>query len=104
MTASGLPSRGWYTNARLDTLIWDIDNPSTEHILPEFQRLKVGDTVPDGPEGTARFTVAAITPGGLLAMHDPATRTSPTRILVGCSSCGRSTRDHTIAAAHTRCG
>lgn len=62
---------GWYTNARLDKLIWRIDNPSAERILPEFQHVKVGDTVPDGPEGTARFTVAAITPGRLLALHDP---------------------------------
>jgi hypothetical protein len=62
---------GWYTNARLDKLLWHIDNPSAERILPEFQRLEVGDIVPDGPEGTARFTVAAITPGWLLALHDP---------------------------------
>jgi hypothetical protein len=62
---------GWYTNARLDKLLWRIDNPSAERILPEFQRLEVGDIVPDGPEGTARFTVAAITPGRLLALHDP---------------------------------
>jgi hypothetical protein len=62
---------GWYTNARLDKLIWHIDNPSADRILPEFQQLQVGDTVPDGPEGTARFTVAAVTPGRLLALHDP---------------------------------
>src|SRR5690348_7641440 len=62
---------GWYTNARLDKLFWRIDNPSADRILPEFQHVEVGDTVPDGPEGTARFTVAAITPGRLLALHDP---------------------------------
>jgi hypothetical protein len=62
---------GWYTNARLDKLLWRIDNPSVDRILPEFQRLQIGDTVPDGPEGTARFTVAAITPDRLLALHDP---------------------------------
>jgi len=62
---------GWYTNAHLDKLLWRIDNPSADRILPEFQGLAVGDTVPDGPEGTARFTVAAITPGHLLALHDP---------------------------------
>jgi hypothetical protein len=62
---------GWYTNARLDKLLWCIDNPSADHILPKFQELRVGDTVPDGPEGPARFTVAAITPGRLLALHDP---------------------------------
>jgi hypothetical protein len=62
---------GWYTNARLDKLLWRIENPSADHILPAYQHLEVGDTVPDGPEGTARFTVAAITPGRLLALHDP---------------------------------
>jgi hypothetical protein len=61
---------GWYTNARLDKLIWHIDNPSADQVLPEFQQLKVGDTVPDGPEGTARFTVAAITPSQVLALLD----------------------------------
>src|SRR5690242_11501251 len=48
---------GWYTNARLDKALWRIDNPSAERILPELQHLGVGDTVPDGPDGTARFTV-----------------------------------------------
>lgn len=62
---------GWYTNARLDRLIWHVDNPSANRIVPAFQHLEVGDTVPDGPAGTARFTVAAITPGELLALHDP---------------------------------
>jgi hypothetical protein len=62
---------GWYTNAGLDKLLWRIDNPSADHILQEFQHLEVGDIVPDGPEGTARFTVAAVTPGYLLALHDP---------------------------------
>jgi hypothetical protein len=62
---------GWYTNARLDKLIWHINNPSADRILPEFQHLDVGDTVPDGPEGTARFTVAAVTPGRMLALYDP---------------------------------
>jgi hypothetical protein len=62
---------GWYTNARLDKLLWRIDNPSADRILPQFQELQVGDIVPDGPMGTARFIVAAITPGRLLALHDP---------------------------------
>lgn len=62
---------GWYTNSRLDRLIWRVDNPTTDEILPEFQHLSAGDTVPDGHEGTARFTVAAITPGQVLALYDP---------------------------------
>jgi hypothetical protein len=62
---------GWYTNAWLDKLIWRIDNPSADRILPEYQRLAVGDIVPDGPPGTARFIVAEVEPGHLLALHDP---------------------------------
>jgi hypothetical protein len=62
---------GWYTNARLDRLLWRIDNPSADRILSEFQHPEASDTVPDGPEGTARFTVAAIIPERLLALHDP---------------------------------
>lgn len=62
---------GWYTNARLDKLIWHIENPSADRILPEFQHVQVGDTVPDGPPGTARFIVAKVEPGRVLALHDP---------------------------------
>jgi hypothetical protein len=36
--------------------------PSSETILPEWQDLAVGDTVPDGPPGSAFFTVAALKP------------------------------------------
>ena len=61
---------GWYTNAWLDKLIWRIDNPSADLLLAEYQHPQVGDTVPDGPEGTARFTIAAIEPGYALALHD----------------------------------
>jgi hypothetical protein len=53
---------GWYTNPRLDKLLWHIDNPSLDHVEPAFQALGVGSTVPDGPPGTAFFTVAAIEP------------------------------------------
>lgn len=61
---------GWYTNPQLDKLIWHIDNPSADRILSQFQHMQVGDVVPDGPEGTARFTVAALIPGQLLALLD----------------------------------
>jgi hypothetical protein len=61
---------GWYTNARLDKLIWHIDNSTTDRILPEFQQLQVGDTVPDGPEGTARFSVKQLVPYHVLALLD----------------------------------
>jgi len=61
---------GWYTNPRLDMLIWHIDNPSADRILSQVQHVRVGDIVPDGPEATARFIVAALIPGQLLALLD----------------------------------
>lgn len=63
---------GWYTNRWLDKLIWHIDNPSADHILPEYQALEVGDVVPDGPPGTAFFTVRALQPERALVLLDDA--------------------------------
>lgn len=51
---------GWYTSRRLDKIIWHIDNRSEDRIVPEYQNVQVGDTIPDGKPGTAYFTVAAI--------------------------------------------
>jgi hypothetical protein len=78
---------GWYT----DTDWWDYlpdrflrylvreeadksgyahrDEPSANRIMPEYQHLKVGDVILDGPPGTACFTVAALEPNRLLALH-----------------------------------
>jgi hypothetical protein len=61
---------GWYTNRRLDTLLWHIDNPSVDHIIPDFQHLRVGAVVPDGPPGTAFFRVAALEPDRALVLLD----------------------------------
>lgn len=61
---------GWYTNRRLDRLIWHIDNPSEDRIVPELQQLAVGDVVPDGPPGTARFRVAMLEPNGAIVYLD----------------------------------
>lgn len=61
---------GWYTNEALDRLIWRIDNPSADRLVPEYQQLAVGDTVPDGPTGTAWWTVAALEPGRAVVYLD----------------------------------
>jgi hypothetical protein len=63
---------GWYTSRWLDRLMWHIDNPSADRIIPEFQQLRVGDVVPDGPPGTASFTVAAVETGRALVLLDDA--------------------------------
>ncbi|MEN6411030.1 MAG: hypothetical protein ABFD44_15105 [Anaerolineaceae bacterium] len=78
---------GWYT----DTEWWDYlpdryfrllvreetrqsgyhhrDEPSASRILPEYQDLKVGDVILDGPPGTTFFTVAALETNRLLALY-----------------------------------
>ena len=45
------------------------DTPTSTQIMSEFQNLKVGDVVLDGPPGTAFFTVAAIEPNQYLVLH-----------------------------------
>jgi hypothetical protein len=52
----GYHQAGWYTDSwylLVDKYIFGIERPlSADHILPQFQHLEVGDTVPDGPPGT----------------------------------------------------
>ena len=43
--------------------------PSDERIVPEFQDLKVGDTILDGPPGTAFFTVRHMETNGALVLY-----------------------------------
>lgn len=45
------------------------DAPTSTQIISEFQELKVGDVVLDGPPGTAFFTVVAIEPNKFLVLH-----------------------------------
>lgn len=64
----------WYTDARwyrlLETALWKAKpHTSAERIIQELQRLEVGDTVPDGPPGTAFFTVAQLQPQRALALY-----------------------------------
>ena len=64
----------WYTDARwyhlLETALWKAKpHTSAERIIPELQGLSVGDTVPDGPPGTASFKVAKLEPQRVLALY-----------------------------------
>lgn len=61
---------GWYTNYWLDKLVWHIDNPSVDRIVPELQHLRVGDIVPDGPPGSAYWKVAVLQPGRAIVYLD----------------------------------
>lgn len=42
--------------------------PSADRIIPEFQSLAPGDTIADGPPGTAYFTVGALEPNRVLGL------------------------------------
>ena len=74
---------GWYSDVWWDNLlnehvwVWTEDpdqrhehpQPSATQILPEYQNLAVGDLIPDGPEGSAFFTVSQIVPEKALVLH-----------------------------------
>ena len=70
LVQAGYHRGGWYgddlTESMFMKFFWRVIvpeeeraefQPSATQILPEFQNLAVGDTVPDGPPGTAYFTV-----------------------------------------------
>lgn len=60
----GCQRAGWYSYDLLD----NGGAPSADRIIPEFQRLEVGDTVKAVPNGSFGFPVAAITPGKALVL------------------------------------
>jgi hypothetical protein len=43
--------------------------PPTQFILPEYQGLKEGDTIPDGPPGSAYYEVVTLEPERLLVLR-----------------------------------
>jgi hypothetical protein len=57
---------GWYTNERVDRLVWGTENPNSEVILPQFQQIAVGDVIPDGPDYAAFFRVVHVDPARAL--------------------------------------
>lgn len=61
---------GWYTPRWVDQMFFPANRPSTDRILPEFQHLDVGDSVPDGPpEAGCGFLVEDLRPGEYLVLH-----------------------------------
>jgi hypothetical protein len=58
----GYGRAGWYSYDELD-----MDRPSAERILPEFQELKVGDVVPTHPGGG--FEVRIVEPAKALVVY-----------------------------------
>ena len=54
---------GWYTYRWVDALVFPANAASANAILPEYQRLEVGDRIPDGPpESGCYFTVRQLDP------------------------------------------
>jgi hypothetical protein len=52
---------GWYTARWVDRLLFPGNGPSADEIVPEWQRLAIGDVVPDGaPETGCGFVVEQI--------------------------------------------
>ncbi len=65
----GITRGGWYLSERLDRIVWRINNPSVDRIVPELQHLSVGDVIPDSVDGTAHFRVVRIEPRRALVLH-----------------------------------
>jgi len=82
----GMDRGGWYTdpewwNGWAEKVLWSFlpstektgyslrTEPSAQRVIAEFQDLKIGDHVLDGPAGTAFFTVAALEENRVLALY-----------------------------------
>jgi hypothetical protein len=62
----GYQRGGLYSYDWLDRLFGILDRPSADRILPEFQHLGAGDTIPLGPR--ERLTVTAVEPARALVL------------------------------------
>jgi hypothetical protein len=61
---------GWYTYRWVDRLLFPANGPSANRILPEHQRLREGDQVPDGPPAAdCWFSVERLEPDRLLVLR-----------------------------------
>jgi hypothetical protein len=61
---------GWYTARWVDALFFRSNSPSADRLLPEHERLEVGDFIPDGPPDTeCGFVVQDFSPASWLVLH-----------------------------------
>ena len=82
----GMDRGGWYSDPEwwdgmAEKVLWSFlaseektgysirAEPSTDRVIAKFQNLKVGDSVLDGPPGTAFFTVATLEENQVLALY-----------------------------------
>lgn len=70
LTQVGWHRAGWYTPRWVDRLLFPDNWPSASALDPDLVRdLRPGDTIPDGPPGTAQFVVERAEPGSVLVLH-----------------------------------
>jgi hypothetical protein len=60
---------GWYTNERVDQLVWGVSARNADRILPEYQGLEIGDVIADGPDYAAYFHVRVVEPEHAIVYH-----------------------------------
>jgi hypothetical protein len=60
----------WYTARWVDRLLFPANGPSADRLVPEWQRLRVGDRILDGaPEMACAFVVREMEPARHLVLH-----------------------------------
>lgn len=70
MTQIGWHRGGWYTPCWVDRLLFPDNWPSADALDPALVRdLAPGDTIPDGPPGTAHFIVERADAPSTLVLH-----------------------------------
>jgi hypothetical protein len=70
MTQVGWHRAGWYTPRWVDRLLFPDNWPSADQLEPHLVRdLAPGDTIPDGPAGTAHFVVEQADAPRVLVLH-----------------------------------
>ncbi len=70
LTQTGWHRGGWYTARWVDRFLFPANWPSADRLDPELMRdLQLGDTIPDGPPGTAEFVVEYVDVPHLLVLH-----------------------------------
>jgi hypothetical protein len=70
MTQVGWHRGGWYTPRWVDQLLFPDNWPSAHDLDPHLVRdLAPGDTIPDGPPGTASFVVERADAPSVLVLH-----------------------------------
>jgi hypothetical protein len=70
LTQMGWHLGGWYTPHWVDQLLFPENWRSLDRLDPNLVRdLQVGDTIPDGPPGTAQYVVAQVEPPQLLVLR-----------------------------------